>query len=71
MPAKITITDCVFVASGAMELLASNIAGKVVDLKTSGNISLADDFVARIVPGPSTIRVDSDLNGLRKSTRQP
>ncbi|MBI5770931.1 MAG: hypothetical protein HZA93_24345 [Verrucomicrobia bacterium] len=63
---KINIHGCVFNQPGAMDLVTNSVPGKQIVLKTSGNLELHDNFTARVVAGPGTIVVDSDLTGLRK-----
>jgi polygalacturonase len=63
---RIGMTGCVFGKSGPLELVVNRIPRKQISLKTAGSVELAEDFSAKVVPGPGTIVVDSDLTGLRK-----
>jgi hypothetical protein len=63
---RITITGCTFAGSGALALVVNHVPNKAIFLKTSGSLELSDSFSATVVPGGGTIRVDSDLTGLRK-----
>ena len=49
-----------------MDLLVNSITNEVVELKTSANIAVSDKFSARVIPGPGTINVESDLPGLKQ-----
>jgi hypothetical protein len=62
----LSITNCIFAEPGALELLSSNIPNKTINLKTTANTELSDDFSATVSPGASNIVIDSDLTGLRK-----
>ena len=63
---KINIYGCVFNQKGTMELITNSVENKEIILKTSSNIELSDDFLAKIVPGNGKITVESDLTGLKK-----
>jgi hypothetical protein len=61
---RINIFGSVFSHPGTMDLVVNSIPHKVIDLKTSSNVALSDDFRAAVVPGSGSITVDSDLPGL-------
>jgi hypothetical protein len=63
---RINIFGCVFRYPAAMDLVVNSVLGKEIDLKTSANIALSDDFSAKVVPGEGSITVESDLTGLKK-----
>lgn len=60
----INIYGCVFNQHGTLDLVTNSVDDKRIFLKTSSNISLCDDFAARVIPGNGKITVDSDLAGL-------
>ena len=66
MEVPINIFGCVFNQPGTMDLLVNSITNEVVELKTSANIAVSDKFSARVIPGPGTINVESDLLGLKQ-----
>ena len=53
---------------GQMALINNSVGGKMIDLKTFGNIELYDSFSAKIQGDVSKIKVSSDLTGLKKLT---
>lgn len=63
---KINMFGCVFNHKGTMDLIINSVENKVVELKTSSNIELYEEFNAKIMPGEGKIEVHSDLTGLRK-----
>jgi hypothetical protein len=63
---KINIFGCVFNQKGNMDLVVNDVDNKEIELKTSSNIELHDDFVASVISGQGRITVHSDLKGLRK-----
>lgn len=63
---KINLFGCVFNHHATMELVVNSVPNKVVALKTSANIELADNFSAKVIPGGGTVTVESDLTGLKK-----
>lgn len=63
---KINITNCVFNQKGEMNLLKNSVDGKELILKSSSNIELYEDFLAKVTPGNGKITVESDLTGLKK-----
>lgn len=62
---KINILGCVFNYKGPLDLLINSVENKVVELKTSSNIELHDEFVAKVIQGEGQIEVHSDLTGLQ------
>lgn len=62
---NLLIYGCAFDYEGALELINNSIAGKVISLKTFGNVSLRDGFSAKIKNNNGEITVDSDLPGLK------
>lgn len=65
-PTKINITNSVFNAEGEMVLLDNQVPGKVIHFKTANNIEVSDDFSAKVIEGRGTVKVESDLTGLKK-----
>ncbi|MDB6016594.1 MAG: hypothetical protein JWR19_1083 [Pedosphaera sp.] len=63
---KISILGCVFRQPGAMDLVVNSVPKKEIALKTSANIELSGDFLAKVIPGAGIITVESDLSGLQK-----
>jgi hypothetical protein len=63
---RINMTGCVFGKAGSMQLVVNSVPNKVILLKTSGSVELADDFSAAVTPGGGDITVESDLSGLKK-----
>jgi len=61
----INILGCVFRHDGEMELVANSVENKEIFLKTSSNVELNEDFVARVTPGGGRISIESDLSGLK------
>ncbi len=51
---------------GPLEFIKNDVPGKVIDLKTFGNIELNKGFSAKIVGDASNIKVNSDLTGLKE-----
>jgi len=49
-----------------MDLVVNSVPNKVIALKTSASVELADNFKAIVIPGAGTVTVDSDLTGLKK-----
>ncbi len=60
----IVMNNCVFGASGEFGLVTNTVDRKQVALKTSASVALEADFAPSVVPGPGTIKVQSDLPGL-------
>jgi len=60
----INMIGCVFNYPGPMNLLVNQVAGKVIDFRTSSSVETSDNFSAAIVGGGGKIRVESDLTGL-------
>ncbi len=65
-PTRLNLVGCAFTRPGRMVLLANDIPGKRVGLKTGGSLALAEDFTAAVEPGPGSVAVDSDLPGLKR-----
>ncbi len=63
---SINITGSIFKHKGVMKLITNSVDGKQILLKTSANVAISDDFLAKIVPGKGNIQVESDLPGLKK-----
>jgi hypothetical protein len=62
---KINMNSCVFTKPGEMELVANSVEGKQVVLQTSANLTVSDDFSAKVSAGNGNITVvNSDLPGL-------
>ncbi|RIH63749.1 hypothetical protein D1164_18520 [Mariniphaga sediminis] len=61
---SINIHGCIFDHEGEMVLLHNTAKGKEVQLKTSSNIELGENFSAKIIKGEGNITVQSDLTGL-------
>ena len=61
---KLNLVGCVFSHAGVQELVVNAVRNKVVKLKTTASVELAETFSARVIPGDGTISVDSDLTGL-------
>ena len=49
-----------------MDFVVNSVSGKVVTVRTTACMALADGFAAQVVPGEGKITVDSDLPGLKK-----
>ena len=62
---NLLIYGCAFDYEGSLELINNSIAGKVISLKTFGNVSLREGFSAQIKNNHGEITVDSDLPGLK------
>lgn len=62
---NLLIYGCAFDYDGSLELINNSIAGKVISLKTFGNVSLREGFSAQIKNNHGEINVDSDLPGLK------
>ncbi|MEI8290120.1 MAG: hypothetical protein WCH99_11665 [Verrucomicrobiota bacterium] len=65
-PTKLNLTGCVFNSAGMLTLVNNRCAGKEIFLKTTGSLEMATNFSAKVNAGPGTVRVDSDLTGLKK-----
>lgn len=63
---KINIYGCVFNQKGTMVLVTNSVENKEILLKTSSNIELYDDFLAKVIQDNGKIIVESDLTGLKK-----
>ena len=63
---KVNLIGCVFREPGTLDLLVNSVPKKVVMLKTTASVAVAEDFTARVVPGDGKIEVESDLPGLGK-----
>ena len=63
---KLNLSGCVFNYPGPMVLVANSVANKLIELKTSANIALPENFSAVISPGPGAIAAESDLPGLKR-----
>ncbi len=61
----INIHGCIFDQKGEMVLLHNTAEGKIVELKTSSNFELGENFSAKIIEGGGKISVQSDLTGLK------
>ena len=64
---KVNLIGCVFREPGTLDLLVNSVPKKVVTLKTTASVAVAEDFKARVVPGEGKIAVESDLPGLGKN----
>ncbi len=62
---SINIHGCIFEQEGEMVLLHNTAKGKEIELKTSSNIELGENFSAKIIEGGGRISVQSDLTGLK------
>lgn len=65
LPTRINVIGSVFGQKGAYDFVTNSVPGKAIDLHTAANSVLHDDFRARVVAGPGSIRVQSDLPGLK------
>ncbi len=65
LPTKLNLVGCVFNQPGKMELIVNTVSNKVIALKTSASVERSETFSATVIPGPGTIRVESDLSGLK------
>ena len=63
---NISITNNVFTSGGNYTVVKNNVPGKVVSLKTSGNMATGENFSAMVDQGPGKVLVESDLMGLKK-----
>ena len=66
-PSHVTLVNCVFKADGPFTVVKNGCKDKQIVLKTICSIEAGKDFSAVVEPGPGTIRVDSDLSGLKNS----
>ncbi|WP_051210850.1 hypothetical protein [Runella zeae] len=62
---NLLIYGSAFDYDGSLELINNSVTGKVISLKTFGNVSLRDGFSAKIKNNNGEITVDSDLPGLK------
>ena len=62
---NLLIYGCAFDYEGSLELINNSVTGKVISLKTFGNVSLREGFSAKIKNNNGEIIVDSDLPGLK------
>ncbi len=62
---RISIIGCVFNQRAPADLLVNSVPGKRVFVSTVASTVLHNEFIARVVSGPGTICVDSDLPGLK------
>jgi hypothetical protein len=63
---NLLIYGCSFVYNGQLELINNGVSGKIIHLKTFGNVALHDRFSAKIQNNNGQIIIDSDLKGLKK-----
>ncbi|RIH62862.1 hypothetical protein D1164_22795 [Mariniphaga sediminis] len=61
----INIHGCVFDQDNEMILLKNSGKGKEIELKTSSNIELGENFSAKIIEGDGKVIFESDLTGLK------
>lgn len=64
---KINMFGCVFNHKGTMDILINSVENKMIELKTSSNIEMDEEFKANIIPGNGKVEVCSDLTGLKNS----
>ncbi|MDB6017468.1 MAG: hypothetical protein JWR19_1957 [Pedosphaera sp.] len=62
---RINIFGCVFCQPGKMDLVVNSVPNKKIELKTTANIKLSDDFSAGVISGGGKITIDSDLPELK------
>ena len=65
LPTRVVMGGCTFNQAGPMDLLVNTVSNKVVSFKTYGSLESSDKFSARVLPGPGTVQVQSDLTGLK------
>ena len=63
---SINIYGCIFDQDGEMTLINNTAKGKEIELRTSSNMELGENFSAKIIDGGGEISVHSDLTGLKK-----
>lgn len=63
---NVNIYGCIFDHQGEMVLLHNTAEGKEIEIKTSSNMELKEDFSAKIINAGGKINVQSDLSGLKK-----
>ena len=63
---RVSMVGCTFNHNGAMDLLTNGVANKQIVLSTSASVQMHDSFSARVIPGPGTVTVESDLTGLKR-----
>jgi len=63
---SINIHGCIFDHEGEMVLIHNTAKGKEIELKTSSNFELRENFSAKIIDGGGKIKVQSDLTGLKE-----
>lgn len=61
----VSFTNCQFNAAGDYTLIKNKSKGKEVYVKTVGSLETGQNFSASVEEGQGTIRVDSDLTGLK------
>ena len=62
---NINIHGCIFEHDGEMTLIDNRAKGKEIEVKTSSNMELGENFSAKIINGEGDIHVQSDLTGLK------
>ena len=62
----INIHGCIFDQKGEMVLIHNTAKGKVIELKTSSNFELGENFSAKIIDEGGQISVQSDLTGIEQ-----
>lgn len=63
---SVNISNCTFINSGLTTIIKNSSPKKMIYLKTSGSLESGENFSATIDQGTGTIKVDSDLSGLKK-----
>lgn len=63
---NLLIYGCSFTHKGPLDLINNGVGGKVIHLKTFGNVALDESFSANIQNNNGQLTVDSDLKGLKK-----
>ncbi|MFD2570498.1 hypothetical protein ACFSUS_07625 [Spirosoma soli] len=61
----VSFTNCQFNSTGEYTLIRNRSKGKEVYVKTVGSLETGQNFSAKVEEGQGTIRVESDLTGLR------
>lgn len=62
---SINIHGCIFEHDGEMTLIDNMAKGKEIELKTSSNFELGENFSAKIIDAGGKISVQSDLTGIK------
>ncbi|WP_135554361.1 glycoside hydrolase family protein [Paenibacillus cymbidii] len=65
LPTAVSLLGCVFRHPGEWDVVENRVPNKAITLQTAASVVMDASFVARVQPGPGTIRAASDLPGLQ------